>query len=185
MPTTFDPVADHIQRAQAELEALTRQLYAGRIDLDEFINAGAGVIKDMRLSAATYARGGVENMGSVEFGRVGGNFGDELRHWYQFGLDIQEGRVSEAQAIARADQYGKAGQSAYWSEYGRLETRPEWNTLPRLNNAPGDGGTQCHGNCNCTVTTEDDGLHWNVNAGESCAGCLALAAGGPYRPGDM
>lgn len=185
MPTTFDAVTDHIEQAQAELQALTRQLFSGAIDLDEWENAAAGVLKDARLSAATYARGGVENMTATEWGRMGGNYGDELNHLHQFALDIQSGKVSEAQALARIDQYGNASQSAYWSEFGRLEMRSEWNALPRLNNSPGDGQTRCHGNCSCSVTTEDDGLHWNLGSGESCEGCTSLAAGGPYRPGDM
>lgn len=151
MPTTFDPVADHIAEAQRELEALTRQLYAGRIDLDEWENAAAGVLKDLHLSASTYARGGVVDMGQREFGRVGGALADEYRFLHGFAGDIQDGKLTEAQALARIDQYGKAGQQAYWREYSQMRNE----------------------------------VWWVLQPGESCGDCMSLAAGSPYKPGQL
>lgn len=151
MPTTFDPVAAHIQDAQRELEALTRALHGGRIDLDEWENAAAGVLKDLHLSASGYARDGALNMGQREYGRVGGALADEYRFLHKFAEDIQSGNVSEAQALARIDQYGKAGQQAYWREQALA--------LPEV--------------------------WWVLNPGESCGDCVSLAAGSPYKPGEL
>ena len=130
MTTSFDDVATHIQDAQRELEALTRQRYAGRIDLDEWENAAAGVIKDAHLSAATYAREGVGGMGQTEFGRVGGALADEYRFLHGFAQDVQDGKLSEAQALARIDQYANASKQAYWREQALMMSEVWWVLNP-------------------------------------------------------
>jgi hypothetical protein len=147
----FEDVTAHMDTARGELAELTRQLYSQQINLQQWEISAASVLKDAHLSAATWARGGTANMGFVEFGRVGGAYGDELRYLDKFAQDIAAGRVSEAQALARIDQYGKAGQQAYWREYalaGKL-------------------------------------IYWNLNPGESCGGCVELAAGSPYQRGEL
>lgn len=182
MTLPIDTVRQHISEAQAELQALTQRLYSGEIGLEQWEAAAATVIKDAHL-ANSAAAVGADSMSSVEYGRVGGNLADEYNFLADFADAINSGDISEAQALARINQYGQAAQQSYWSEYGRqAETLAG---LPSLNQVPGDGGTRCHGNCNCELSNEDDGIHWNLNPGENCDDCVALAAGGPYRPGNL
>lgn len=180
--TDFSAVTHHIDVAGQELAALTQRLYAGQLNLAQWEAAAAGVLKDAHLSASAAARG-IDGMGSVEFGRVGGNLGDEFRWLSRFADDVAAGRVSEAQALARIQQYANASQQAYWSEFGRQAK--VLTGLPRLDQVPCDGKTRCRGNCNCELTSDENGLHWNLRAGESCPDCMALAAGSPYRPGNL
>lgn len=175
---------DRMKAAAAEtLTGLTEDLYAGLLDIDDWQAAVATVLKDAHLAQAMFARGGRAFMGAQEFGRIGSNLADEFHHLTRFAEGIASGSVSEAQALFRIKMYGNATEQAYLREWAIQRRRPEWNSLPRLNQVPRDGKTRCRGNCLCTVTEHADGLHWEVNANESCPDCLALAAGGPYQPG--
>lgn len=149
----FDAVTRHIEAAGQELAALTRQLYAGSLDVAQWQAASASVLKDAHLSASAAARG-VSGVGSVEFGRVGGNLGHEFSFLHRFADDIASGKVSEAQALARINQYARSSQQAYWNEYKLMTARNEV-------------------------------IWWELHPGESCNGCKSLAAGSPYKSGEL
>lgn len=175
---------DRLKEASSRtLEQLTRQLYGGRISLQQWELAVAAELKDAHLANAMFARGGQSAMNSQALGRVGGNLADEFRWLQKFAEGIADGRVSEASAINRIGNYGRACEQAYTREWALQRRRAEWRSLPRLNQVPRDGKTQCKGGCNCEITEHDDGLHWDLNPGETCDDCRALATGGPYQPG--
>lgn len=171
--------------AGEELAALTQQLYAGTITLEAWEISVAAAIKDAHLVSGIFGAGGTAEVGAGGFGRIGGNLADEFKYLHNFAEQIAAGDISEAQALARIQQYASASEQAYWREFGDAASRPEWEGLPELNQVPRDGDTACLGNCNCSLTEDEDGLHWNLNPGESCGDCEALAAGGPYRPGNL
>ncbi len=167
------------------LAALTRDLFSGKITLEQWEVSTASLIKDAHVANGIFGAGGTADVGAAGFGRMGGNLADEFRYLNNFAEGIRAGDVSEAQAVARIQQYGNATEQAYWREFGDAADRPEWDGLPELNQVPRDGDTQCLGNCNCELREDGDGLHWDLNPGESCPDCEALAAGGPYRPGNL
>jgi hypothetical protein len=170
------------QAASEQLTALTTKLYSGQINLVQWGIGAAGILKDAHIANAVYGAG-TDTLNIGQLGRVGLNLADELRHLFDFARGIASGDVTEAQALARSAQYGKASQQAYWREYAQAQAKLDaWANLPVLTQAPGDGSTRCHGNCNCTLRNDDDGIHWEIHPGENCEDCLGLAAGGPYRP---
>jgi hypothetical protein len=179
------------EAANQELVGLMHDLYAHRITVEQWEVSSALTLKDATVASGIYGAGGTDNIGSVGYGRIGGNFGDELRYLDGFAKDIAAGNVSEAQAVARIQQYGRATEQAYWREFGDKANRPEWAGLPVLNQVPRDGDTPCLGNCNCQIRVTDKGLMWDLYPGEHCeskngkVGCVELAAGGPYRPGSL
>lgn len=161
----------HVSATFDALETMTTRLYRGDITLAQWQTGVAQELKDAHLAQAMFARGGKANMTSVEFGRVGGTLADEYRYLAGFADDIAAGRVSEAQAIARIRQYGRATRQSYWNEY-RLASRGliAWRLNPAehcgdclnlaagspyrvdaLPTVPGAGSTQCRGNCKCTL----------------------------------
>jgi len=182
-------IADELAHLQAAsnrtLEQLTKQLYAGDIKLSDWQLAVATELKDAHLAQAAFARGGRPNMGPQQLGRVGGNLADEYRHLDKFAGGIADGSVSEAQALSRINQYGDATDQAYQREWAIQRRRPEWEGLPTLNQVPRDGGTVCHGHCNCQLDEHEDGIHWVLYPGESCDDCQGLADHGPYQPGNV
>lgn len=173
------------QAANETLTALTTDLYAGAITAAEWETAVATVIKNAHVGNGIFGAGGVANTGPVEYGRMGANIREQYNYLHNFAEQIVSGDVSEAQALNRVQLYGKASEAAYWREAARGEDRAEWNDLPMLHNSPRDGQTRCLTNCMCEVVPTDAGLEWQLNAQESCEDCEDLAAGGPYRPGDM
>lgn len=159
--------------ANATLEGLTRQLYAGEISLSDWQRAVAEELKDAHLNVSMLARGGADNMGSAEYGRVGGTLKDEYRWLDRFANQIADGEVSEAQAQARIQQYGNATKQSYYREFDRATPPGEvldWVLHPgencpdcveMANNSPyqpgelriypGSGHTRCRGRCKCSL----------------------------------
>jgi hypothetical protein len=175
---------DRLRAAAADtLVGLTADLFAGALELDEWQAAVATTLKLAHLAQAVFARGGRANMGPEEFGRVGGHLADEFRHLMRFAEGIQNGSVTEAQALYRIRMYANATQQSYLREWAIQRRNPAWDGLPRLNQVPRDGKTKCRGNCNCELREGPDGIHWDLNPGESCEDCIALNKGGPYQPG--
>jgi hypothetical protein len=177
-----DILAAITEAARAELKRMTESLYSGQINLVQWSLGVASELKDAHVASALIGTGG-DSLSLQQLARVGGTLADEYRHLFDFAIGIARGDVSEAQALARISQYGKASQQEYWREYAKVQEKLDaWAALPVLSQSPGDGSTQCRGNCNCTLSSREDGIHWEINPGENCEDCLALAAGGPYRP---
>lgn len=185
MATPFDAIKALAQAASDELTGLTRDLYAGQISLPQWMISTASTLKDAHIANGIAGAGGAGNVGLGGYARMGTNLLDEFRYLFNFGVDIAKGDVSEAQALARIQQYGNATEQAYWREFGDKADRAGWAGLPVLDQVPRDGDTVCRGNCACSLREDDDGLHWELSAVENCPDCEALAAGSPYRPGGL
>jgi len=161
----------HQTATYSTLNGLTRDLYAGRINLAQWEIAVASQLKDAHLAQAIFAVGGRANMGAAEFGRVGGTLRDEYRYLSRFANQIASGQISEKQALARIQQYGNATQQSYWREYALAsDGLVNWVLRPgescgdciglasaspykasELPTFPGAGATECRGNCNCVL----------------------------------
>lgn len=161
----------HVAATFSTAQSVTSQLYAGSITMEQWQVAVASELKDAHLAQSMFAVGGKRNMTAVEYGRVGGTLRDEYGHLARFADDIAAGKVSEAQALARIKQYGKATQQSYWREYALASgSKIIWQLHPAehcadcvdlennnpytadtLPTYPGAGATRCHGNCNCTL----------------------------------
>jgi hypothetical protein len=168
-----DEMRVHQQATYTVLNNLTSQLYAGQVSLEQWQIGVAAELKDAHLAQALYAIGGKNNATPANYGRVGGTLADEYRYLNGFAIDIANGGVSEAQALARIQQYGNATQQSYWREYKLLSEVIYWNLNPAehcadcldlagrspyqpqdLSQVPGDGNTTCRGNCKCTLSRE-------------------------------
>jgi len=177
-----EAIKDITKAASDELAGLTRDLYAGRITLPQWEVSAAQTIKDAHVSFGVLGAGGTDAMTPGLYGKIGGNLADEYKFLNTFAEKIAAGDMTEAQATAYIQQYGGASQQAYWNSIRETAEPVENNDLPLLTSSPGDGSTQCRGNCNCQIVVHIDGSADVVlGAGESCPDCIARAAGGPYR----
>lgn len=180
----YEEVQRHIEGMANTLQGLTQSLYAGDMGVAEWQAAVAQQLKNGWLSSAMYAVGGRDNMTAAEFGRVGGGLSHEFGFLSNFASQIANGKISEAQALPRIQQYADAARQAYYDEWARQRDNPEWGDLPRLKQVPGDGGTRCRGNCGCQLIETEDGIVWDMDSSiENCPDCEALANGSPYRYG--
>lgn len=120
--------------------------------------------------AALKERTGVlpKGLSKVERQELKARVAEQLKYYDRFAA--QAGDMSDGGVGARATMYAKAVKATY------LTSR-----YPGLKQYPGDGNTQCLTNCLCDLDERDDGIHWTLNAGESCSDCEAMAAGGPYE----
>src|SRR5689334_8348422 len=78
----------HSDATHATLEGLTRQLYAGDINLARWQVAVASELKDAHLAQAMFAVGGRDNMGFAEFGRVGQTLREQYGYLNTFAEQI-------------------------------------------------------------------------------------------------
>lgn len=167
----IEEMRQHQTATYSTLESLTRDLFAGRINVAEWQTSTALEIKDAHLAQAMFGAGGRANMTPKEWGRVGGTLADEYRYLTRFANEIANGSVSEAQALARINQYGNATQQSYWREYvGASSDLVYWILQPAehcpdcltladgspykpgdLPTVPGAGSTRCRGNCKCVL----------------------------------
>ncbi len=170
--TVADEMLRHSDATHSTLEALTRQLYAGDINLARWQVAVASELKDAHLAQAMFGAGGRANMGFAEFGRVGQTLREQYSYLDKFAADIAAGRVSEAMALSRVAHYGDSSKASYWNEFiARSDGLLYWDDVPDKNecgvcpqiaagspytketipSSPGDGKTPCKGRCRCRV----------------------------------
>ena len=94
----------------------------------------------------------------------------QLKYLDGFAKDLKAGRMTMAQAQARANLYAGPTRGTFYA------TR-----YPGLNAYPGDGGTPCKGNCKCTLEERDGLIWWVLHPAEHCDGCVSRASASPYK----
>ena len=93
----------------------------------------------------------------------------QLKYLDGFAADLKAGKLSPAQAKARAAMYAGPTRGTYYA------TR-----FPGLPFMPGEG-TPCRANCKCSWEQQGSEYHWTLHPAEHCDGCVSRAAGNPYR----
>lgn len=93
----------------------------------------------------------------------------QLKYLDGFVADLKAGKLTMAQAQARANLYAGAVRGGFYAA-----------RYPGLNAVPGDGGTPCKGNCKCTLEERDGKIWWVLHPAEHCDGCVSRASGSPY-----
>lgn len=163
------------------LVAYARALSSGSADVTEWMSAVRTELKNAYLQLAALGKGGWDQMTPADWGRVGGDLADQFAYLQRFADEIAVGNLTEGQITTRLGMYAEATKEAYWDTWQSTADVTANPDLPELTQTPGDGQTQCLTNCNCSLSAEADGVHWNLHDGEHCPDCQALAAGGPYR----
>lgn len=114
-----------------------------------------------------------KGLSKVERAELNKLIATQLKYLDGFTADLRAGKLTMAQAQARAALYSGATRGTFYA------TR-----YPGLNQVPGDGSTPCMGNCKCFLEEKGKKVYWRLSAAEHCAGCVAMAAGSPYGVGD-
>lgn len=160
---------------------MTVNMYAGDLAIGSWQNAMFAGLKDGHIGNAMFANGGSE-LSSAAIARVEATLASEAEYLAKFAKDVSNGTVSELQARARAKQYAQAMEQSYWNEWkADITNTPNLAHLPLLTQSPGDGQTQCLGNCQCILEVTPQGIYWRLFPAKHCDDCEVLAAGSPYR----
>jgi hypothetical protein len=164
---------------QQVLDGLMTQTYGGNLAISEMQTAAWFELQEAHIANAIFGAGG--DAALVDYALLEQTLIQEATFFQEFMAGIADGSVSEAQARARIAQYSKAIEQSYWNEWKRDLDNSAWSDLPLLTQVPGDGGTQCRGNCQCYLEFTPSGVNWVLLPAEHCDDCLALASGSPYR----
>lgn len=93
----------------------------------------------------------------------------QLKYLDGFVVDLKAGRLTMAQAQARAALYAGPTRSTYFAT--RYQGLPFYPCE----------GTECKANCKCSWEQRGDSYYWRMAAAEHCPTCQTRAAGNPYR----
>jgi len=171
----------HAIFSSTAFDGITASMFEGGTPVGAWQATMLDEIKSGHTANAIFGAGGIGNMTPEAWTRLEDTIAKEAKYLGEFAQGISDGTVSPLQARARAKQYSQAMEQSYWNEWKAGLDNPDWTLLPLLGQSPGDGSTQCHGNCQCVLLFNSDGVEWSLGVAEHCDDCVALAAGGPYR----
>lgn len=162
---------DFIARSRQSVTDLTAGLVARHHTLGRWVDEMRQRVRLTVLAEYTFGRGGFKAMTQNDRRVVDGLVADQWRFLDGFARDIDAGRLSPAQIASRSTLYINDTIHAY--EHGRAASRRV--VMPVY---PGDGGTVCGANCQCSweVIDETDAVAtfaWTLHATESCPDCVA------------
>jgi hypothetical protein len=130
-------------------------------------------LKNAYVAEYTLGKGGVERMTQSDYGRLGNLLKAQYGYLRGYLDDLSNGKETRGQAANRARNFIGSARQAF--SRGRAKGRDL--DLPYH---PGDGGTECHGNCRCHWDIEEDDTevraYWKISAAKPCAGCLSRAS---------
>lgn len=104
-----------IASAQQEIRSLILSLAQGVLDLGQWQRQFAQLLKELHLGQFVLGRGGLRNTTPENFLEVGRILKAEYRYLEGFGRDLATGRLSVAQATARANLYLAKTRLSYWA----------------------------------------------------------------------
>jgi hypothetical protein len=172
----------YADRKMGPIRQLTTNLANNQMSLGSYERAMREHLRTLHLSQHALGRGGANRMGFGDYGQVGRALRDQYGYLRGFVQDIGDGKLTGPQMLARADQYIGSATAAF----ERGQARAWGATLPAY---PGDGGTECLGNCRCHWSYDermDLGTHgelhctWRLGGSDPCDGCSRRAS--DYQP---
>lgn len=159
------------------VNALSEQVYSGEITLGEFQEMMKRSVREFHTGAAAIAKGGFENMGPRDWGRLGTPLREQYK-WLQGFIDyIDQNRdtISLKYIQNRARLYGQ----------GAIKTAVLIETpfyiydlLPWI---PKDGQSECLNKCHCRWVSELQSVEgnwrvykftWRLGQAEHCGTCV-------------
>ena len=156
-----------------EVDRLTRRVTQGNIALNAWEQGMRDNIKDAYIAEYMLGKGGVNNMTQRDWGIIGRGLRDQYQYLRGFTNDLASGRISERQALARAQMYPNGAIKMF--ERGRSEAMG----MPPLPQYPGDGQTRCLTNCRCHLDIKTKKEQWDVTwvlgEAEHCDDCVAMS----------
>jgi len=156
-----------------EVDRLTRRINAGTITLNAWEQGMRDNLKDGHIAEYMLGKGGKNNMTQRDYGLLGRRLRDQYHYLRGFTNDLAEGRLTERQALARAQMYANSAVAMF--EKGRTEAMG----MPPLPQYPADGQTICLTNCRChlDITTRDEqwDVFWVLGEAEHCEDCVRLS----------
>lgn len=110
----------------------------------------------------------VTNLSRIEQRELKARVDAQLKYLDGFVADLKAGRLTMAQAQARAALYAGPTRGTYYAT--RYQGLPFYPTE----------GSECMANCKCSWEQHGSEYLWTMHAAEHCPTCQSRAAGNPY-----
>lgn len=110
----------------------------------------------------------VKGLSRAERKELDARIAEQLKYLDGFVADLKAGKLTMAQAQARAAMYAGASRGTYYAT--RYQGLPFYPTE----------GSECMTNCKCSWEQQGKQFYWRMAAIEHCPTCSSRAAGNPY-----
>lgn len=104
----------HVNGASARYTELTTAFYEGDMSAAAWIEQMRTEQRRLTLQNEALGMGGFDRLTSKQFGRAGGDLRSQYAKIAGTAQDIAEGKITLAQALARANEYAGAARSHFW-----------------------------------------------------------------------
>lgn len=111
----------------------------------------------------------IKGLSRAERTELDARIAEQLKYLDGFVRDLKAGKLTMAQAQARAALYSGATRGTYYAT--RYQGLPFYPTE----------GSECMTNCKCSWEQKGDQFYWRMAAVEHCPTCSSRAAGNPYQ----
>jgi hypothetical protein len=132
-----------IAAASRELETQVVALAQGVTSLGDWQRSLALLLKQLHLGQFILGRGGIAHTTPADFLEVGRILKDEYRYLEGFGRDLAAGRLSVAQARARARLYLAKSRLSFWAGQRQAQAQGPLPVEMRRSLAPVEHCTEC------------------------------------------
>lgn len=103
-----------VRGGEQRLANLTTAFHEGRLSVSVWQEQMTTEIRRMHLQNVALGAGGWDRLNQRDYGRVGGKLRADYQRLELFAKDIQEGKLSIAQAIARSELYAGNARTQFW-----------------------------------------------------------------------
>lgn len=111
-------VGEYIDVRKKQARALTEQLFNGNLSVGAWESAIARELKEAHILSYSIGKGGMKQLNSRDFGLLGQRLKKEYAYLRQFSQDILNGKMSQAEILARLDLY----QNSLYPTYSQGQT---------------------------------------------------------------
>jgi hypothetical protein len=111
----------------------------------------------------------VKGLSKAERAELDARINAQLKYLDGFVADLKQGKLTMAQAQARAALYPGATRGTFYAT--RYHNLPFYPTE----------GSACMTNCKCSWEQKGNSYYWRMSAIEHCPTCLGRASGNPYQ----
>lgn len=109
-------LGNQVTRGENHLHNITTAFHEGRMSASVWSEQMRTEIKRMYLQNSAIGAGGFDRLDQRSYGRIGGSLRAEYARIEQFARDMQDGKVTLPQALARVDGYVGGARRQYWHE---------------------------------------------------------------------
>ena len=107
-------VEAEVTTAERNLERLTKQMLKGELSVDQWQKASAERIRDTSVRVGLVASGGRKQTTQQNYGAIGAELRQQYTFLHDFGVEIEQGLVSDKQALNRIRQYGRNTRATFY-----------------------------------------------------------------------